>query len=347
MVYIIDGLASKISAAHGSLFSFLLQRSQLIVKVALAERMDKDLAKIEDKYDGGKESKIEAKIDIAVEKKSKSARMLRNVNNAVKKLNAIRLVLFEMRVAADTVATTTFDTKMAALNDEVGSSVLDSESLIGNPGPNSTLKRTTVVTLNAVTTNIEAEFLGSDYAITRSDGSIIRPDFENKTLNGIAFGNYALTSLAGDAIKYNDGVSAGQKGTLSRRGGSIMSAWMYNNFASATDRTNALADIDAAVLRIDGVERNLRLNRTLLNAGLGKSDLLLGNLTDEFSKVSTEQLDAKQAERRAITVRFDLAVNNLSLIALTNLTYINGLFLSPDPMEKQDIWDVISGPLPE
>jgi hypothetical protein len=350
MVYIIDGLASKISAAHGSLFSFLLQRSQLIVKVALAERMDKDLAKIEDKYDGGKESKIEAKIDIAVEKKSKSARMLRNVNNAVKKLNAIRLVLFEMRVAADTVATTTFDTKMAALNDKVGSSVLDPESLIGDPGPNATLKRTTVVTLNAATTNVEAEFLGSDYAITRNDGSIIRPDFENKTLNGIAFANYTLTSLAGpaspDAIEYLDGAGS-EVGTLSRRGGSIMSAWMYNDFATADDRASALADIDAAILRIDGVERNLRLNRTLLNAGIGRSDLLLDNLTDEFSKISSEQLDAKQAERRAVTVRFDLAVNNLSLIAQTNLTYINGLFLSPDPMEKQDIWDVISGPLPE
>ena len=122
---------------------------------------------------------------------------------------------------------------------------------------------------------------------------------------------------------------------------------MYNNFATAADETSAIADIDAAVLRIGVIESNLRLNRTLLNAGIGKTDLLLGNLADEFSKVSTEQLDAKQAERRAVTVRFDLAVNNLALIALTNLTYVNGLFLSPDPMEKQDIWDVIRGPLPE
>ncbi len=347
MVYIINGLAGKLSAAHGSIFSSILERSQLIVKLALAERMDKDLAAIVDKYDGSKEDKIEAKIDALFAKKSKSGNMLKNVNNAIKKLNDVRLVLFEMRVAADTVDTSTFDTKMDSLNDLVGSSVLDPDSLIGNPGPNSTLKRTTVVTLGATSTNVEAEFLGSDYAITRGDGSIIRPDFENKTLNGIAFANYTLTSLAGDAIVYDDGVTAGQTGTLSRRGGDILSAWMYNNFATAADETSAIADIDAAVLRIGVIESNLRLNRTLLNAGIGKTDLLLGNLADEFSKVSTEQLDAKQAERRAVTVRFDLAVNNLALIALTNLTYVNGLFLSPDPMEKQDIWDVIRGPLPE
>ena len=347
MVYIINGLASKISAAHGNIFSSILQRSQLIVKLALAERMDKDMARIEDKYDGSKEDKIEAKIAVEVDKKFKSADMLKNVNNAVKKLNDVRLILFEMRVAADSVDTATFDTKMDALNGEVGSSVLDPDSLTGDPGPNATLKRTTVVTLNSATTNVEAEFLGSDYAITLRDSSIIRPDFENKTLNGIAFANYTLTSLTGDAIEFDDGENAGQTGTLSRRGGSILSAWMYNNFATAADEASAIADIDAAVLRIDAVERNLRVNRTLLEAGIGKSGLLLGNLADEYAKVSTEQIDAKQAERRAATVKFDLAVNKLSLIALTNLTYVNSLFLSPDPMEKQDIWDVIRGPLPD
>lgn len=346
MVSLINSLAGKLSAAHGSLFASILERSQLTVKLALAERMESDLAKIDDKFDGSLEDKIEEKIDSLFAKKSKSADILKNVNNAIKKLNDVRLILFEMRVAADSVDTATFDTKMDSLNDEVGSSVIDSDNLIGNPGPNSTMKETTVVTLGVATTNVEAVFLGSDYAITLGDSSVIRPDFENKTLNGISFSNYSLTSLAGDAIEFDDGVAAGQTGTLSRRGGSIMSAWMYNNFATQTDEDSAIADIDAAVLRIDEVERNLRLNRTLLEVGLSKTDLLLGNLADEFSKVSAEQLDAKQAERRAVTTKFDLAVNNLSLIALTNLTYVNGLFLMPDPMEKQDVFDIIRGPLP-
>ena len=119
MVNIINGLASKISAAHGNIFYGILQRSQLIVKLALAERVDKDMARIEDKYDGSKEDKIEAKIAVEVDKKFKSADMLKNVNNAVKKLNDVRLILFEMRVAADSVDTATFDTKMDALNGEV------------------------------------------------------------------------------------------------------------------------------------------------------------------------------------------------------------------------------------
>ena len=351
MVGAIDDFASRIAQIQGDVFANMLDRSQLTLKVALANRLSKELAAIDAKYTGKAAARIEDRINTLFDEKQgladtlkavKDTLNLRGVASTSPKLNQVREYLLEMKLAVDLEDTATFDGLMADLENKVGSAVVDPNNLIGNPGPDVTAPRTIVTGTGRVSTTVQSVFLGSDYAITLGDGSVRRPDFENQTLGGIAFADYSLVSLSGDTIRFRDGTGGITTGTLTRRGGEILSAWMYDGFAQTADKDQAKADIDAAIKRVADAELAFTQNIALLGASVDRVGTQMTDLTKEFKKVGGAELDAKQAEQKAATARFELTLHSMALTSQVSLTFVQSLFLGTSTVEKQDVFGILN-----
>lgn len=336
-------VAKNIGRIHANIFAGLLERAQLQVKLALGQRLDKDLAALEDKYDGREASDLEQKVNKLSDRKEALALKVGVLKKNLKEFNDLRESLDDMRGHADSGFGPSFDAVIASLNIAAGSAVLYDDNLIGNPGTG-VASQPDVVQMGPVTTTIEKTFLGTDYYITLADGTLMRPDHDAGTLEGIDFASLTLNSLVGDVIQFSDGVTT-YDGTLTRTGSGVLSAWLYNNFATQADIDQGKSDVNDAMQRIDATETAFRRNLALIEAGISSVGSEMTSATEAYKAQTLEDLDAKQAERKALTTRFDLTVNSLSLIASINIQYVLNLFAADDPNEKQSVFDVLTGPI--
>lgn len=343
----ITGLAARLSRVQAKLFAPTLERSQLQVKIALAERMDRELRALDEKYQSRTGADLEASINKMADRKSAVAETLGNITNALAKFTTIKTKLFEMRAEATAGNTATFDVAVQSLNYTVGGAVLYPNNLVGNTGQGSWGEKIEVVADGGLSTSVARKFLGTDYVIDMADGTRFAPDFENQVLRRggtqIAFTSLNLQSIVGDTITFDDGTTT-YSGTLRRGGGEVMSAWQYNDFAAQADKDAAVADINTAIRRMDEVERSYKANQATLNAIINRYSLRMEDDTKAYKAATEGALAAKHAERKAIRAKFDLTVNNLSLTANVNATYIQNIFLAEDPNKKQGLFDVIMGP---
>ncbi len=344
-------IAGAFSRIQADQFSGHMERTQLQVQLALQKQQVRDYAALQDKYDGSKEARIEAEIDTLFAKKSKLATQVSRLESAVKEFNDVRIDLYEIKDAS-TGAAAAFDTEINQLNTQVGNRKLYPHRLLGNPGHGngSWLSDSTVVDTGIISTTVTTKFLGVDYYIELdAGGGRFTPDLENRTLGGpasISFDNLQLDSYdsATGAIQFTDTTGPTvYNGTLYKGGTGIMSGWLYNNLVGAGDQTNAQDDVDTAIQTMIDTERDYKINLTMIKSAVSKLNTQIDNLADEFKRVSAEELSAKQAERRAIAQKFDLAMNNVSLTSNVSVTLIQNLFNSPNIYGKKDVFDILLG----
>ena len=337
----IPSLAENLAKIQGRLFAFNLERSQLQVKIALTDKLDKDLAKLDLKYDGAKTRALEQEINRLSSKKEELADKAASLQLNLDRLNDFRETLANLSIHARDGLAPSFDLELHNLNIDAGSAVIDADNFIGNPGTGVSAQPE-VVSMGGLQTTIVKRFLGTDYAIELDAGGRMRPDFADRTLAGIDVDTLDVVFLSGDDIQFTDGTDT-YDGTLARSGSGIVQAWLYNDFATQADRDQARADVAAAVKRLDLAAAAFRQNIDLISAGVGRLDVDMQDLTKDFLKRSTEDLDAKQAERRALTTKVDLTLNDLSLTSAVSNAFIQNLFLAPKPNEKRSLFDIISG----
>lgn len=162
---------------------------------------------------------------------------------------------------------------------------------------------------------------------------------------------YTLAYSDQVVVTQNDGgTTTNYTGTLKQGGLGLMHAWTYGNFkndadpdAAATARQAASMDIDTAIRKLAQIERTLNIYQAGLSGISNDLDGKSSALADEYKKVSDEELTAKQAERRAIETRFQVATNAMSLSNETTATFVYQMFVNSPTYEKKSLTDVLLG----
>lgn len=346
-------MATDISAllqTQYSLYQYNSDNSMLRIKLAQAERWKKESAAIEDKYDGSVQAEYEARLEAAVNAKSEITVPYQQVQTALGKIDDLRNKLLEMRTAASTGSAEAFDYAYSTLTTMVGSSWLDSNSLMSN---NRTLSMTwpdkpSIYSAGNYEVQVNHYFLGNDYAIELDDGSgVTRPDpstgqLSGGSLSGVSFSDLTNVTISGDQISF-DANGTTYTGTLKTGGGGVLNAWTYNNFATSTDQDNAMAAIDAALERVRMAETQWGIAEAQLGGAYDYLSLRQDQANDEFQTKSNEVLDAKNAELRAAKSRYELSVNTLSLTNGQAANFIQQMFMSSPIGESKGLFEIIGG----
>lgn len=344
---------SSLLQTQYSLFKGTSDNSLLRVKLAQAERLKRDYAAIEDKYDGSTQAEYEAKLEAAVEAKAGMSKSLQSVRSALGKMDDLRNKLLEMRTAASTGSAEAFDYAYSTMATMVGSAWLDPENLLANNRTSSLTwpEKTTIAHGGGYQVEVTNSFLGSDYAIELDGGlGTVRPNLSTNKLEGgdlgsPAFADISNATITGDQISFDVGGTT-YTGTLHRGGGGVMNAWAYENFTGADPaaaQAQAIADIDEALKHIRTAEVKWSMSEAQLDGAFNRLGIAQDDAQAEFEKVSFEILDAKNAEKRAAKTRFDLSTNGLALTANRANDFIYQMFISSPIAEKKSMFDIIGG----
>jgi hypothetical protein len=337
----ISSVAKNIAKIQGSLFSGLMERARLQVQLALGSKLDKDIAALKDKYDGSDITGLESQVSVLSKQKEDLAAKVANLQQSTSRIGVIQEGYDELRDLADPGFPTDFDAILKNLNDNAGSAITRPGNYVGRNGHIGT--QAEIVKLGPITTTINKSYQGSSYSIALDDGRTFQPDFSRNTLSGIAFSDLSVDSFdrTTGAIQFNDGTNT-YNGTLTRSGGGVLSAWLYNNFAAQGDVDNAKADVASALKRTKKADDGFRNNLSIISGNVSNLDDGITKLNSDIQTTAKKDLDNLQAEEKALQTKFDLAMSSYSLTTKINTDFITSLFLAPDPGEKKDVFDVIS-----
>lgn len=342
---------SSLLQAQFNLYQGVSDNSLLRIKLAQAERLEKEYADIEDRYDGSEQAGYEDKLKSAIEAKAAVAAPLNQVTRALGKVDDFRNKLLEMRAAASLGSAEAFDYAYKTLSTMSGSSWVDGDNLVANnrTGYNTWPDKSQLVSAGSYQIGVPNYFLGSDYSIELSDGSTVRPDLTHGTLGGspsgeIAFADISNQVINGDQITF-DANGTSYSGTLHRGGGGVMNAWAYGNFTGAdadAQKAQALADIDSALARITKAETSWGVAQAQLQGATSSLGNIQSQAQADFEKVSYEIIDAKTAAKKAAKARFDLSTNSLALTSGQATNFITQMFMTKAPAAKS-LFEVLSG----
>lgn len=329
-----------------NLFQSNLDRGLLQIKLANSQRMAKDLAALEKKYDGTKAKGLEDQVNAMGDKRMQVSDWLVRVQQVQKDMNDVRTNLLAMKTAANTGSADAFKLAFDTLNTDMGYAKLDKSGLTTNPGSGGGgwAERTDVVAAEGMSVNVQHRFLGNDYIVTLSDGTALRPDATGKTLTGngmtIKISDITFGSMTGDAVDFSVGGTS-YSATVKRGGLGVLPPWLYGNFANPADKTRAQNDLSAAFKKVARSELDFNLSEAQLSGVLGSLDNKMKGLTAEYQKAANEELDAKQAERKAIKTRNDLANNTLALISSANTNFIYQMFQTSATYQAPSLTDLL------
>jgi hypothetical protein len=334
----IPSLGKNLAKVQGGIYAGLMQRAQLQVQLALAIKLDKDIAKLRDKYDGKDIAELETKVDDLFARKEALIGISDAIKDSLDQFNEVRESLNQLHTLSGSASS--FDVEIDTLNKIAGRALLNPNNLIGDTGKSySQFER--VDTGTNTTTTVKRSFLGTNYFITLDDGTVMRPDLEGQTLASIPFADLDVVSLNGSDIQFTDGTTT-YDGTLTRTGGGIMSSWLYNDFATQTDIDNAKTDVRAAMRRVDLTEQAFRRSLLVIDDGVESYEEDIDDASEAVKTTAQENLDALQAEEKALQTKFDLTLSQLALTSKISTDFIASLFLAPDPFEKRDVFDIIN-----
>ncbi|MBX9634931.1 MAG: hypothetical protein K2X44_08110 [Magnetospirillum sp.] len=337
------------SSGQFNIFQSTQDRGLLQVKLANSQRMAKDLAALDLKYDGRQAKALEDSVNKLGEGRMQVSDWLVRVQQVQKDMNDVRTDLLAMKTAASTGSADAFKLAFDTLNTESGYTKYDANALTANPGSGGGgwSESTQVVDGGGISTNIAHHFLGNDYIVTLEDGTTLRPNAKGDALvnaNGgpdTNISDITFGSMTGDTASISIGGTA-HTATIKRGGLGVLPAWLYGNFANPADQTRAADDLAAAFKTVSRVELDYNVNEAQLSGMLKSLDNKMQGMTDEFQKISTEELSAKQAERRAIKTRNDIANNSLALVSGANVNFVFQLFHTSPTYEKSSLTDILS-----
>ena len=235
-----SGIWKALSEANLRLYQYNMERGRILVQGGAALEMDRELKRIDAKYDGKKEAEYEAQIEKVFGQKTALAETKASLDSALKKIDTLRTDLLEMASFAVSGSTEAVDLKLHDINFSVGSSSGSLENLsnlIGNRSRGSWSNKTSIVSANGIDIQLKSQFLGSDYQIITDDGRTLSYDRVTKSVGSYEFANLTVdqsqsTIENGGRIVfnyYNSDTDSYEtvEGTLKMGGLKIGNAWMY------------------------------------------------------------------------------------------------------------------------
>lgn len=423
------------NADNYTIFKASLDNSANMFKLAMAKRMQTELAALNDKYDGQKAAGLEDQINSIAEQKYDVSDYLSNVETGLKRIDDVRTELLMAKDAIGRGSNSAFDLAINSINLWIGRQSDNPNSLIANNGNGrgNWSESVSIVSGAGMSVTLSHEFMGSDFAILLPDGRSLRPNKDGDALgsNGIADipmsdltmsrgalltdasgnvtqGTFKVTestdadgkvtktgtmtdadgntitgtvaTVAGKTVltdadgktytqSYSDQVTVtavtrdadgnvvvdgdgnpvttSYSGTLKTGGLGVLNSSAYGSFKdednpdAATARQAASADIDTAIRRLAQMERDLNSYQAGLSGIVNGLDGKASTLADEYNKVANEELDAKQAEQRAIETRYQVATNAMVLSNETTSTMVYQMFYNQPSTEQPSLTDVL------
>lgn len=334
-----------------NVFQSTLERGRLSIKYAMAKRMETALAELNTKYDGHKGAQLEQEVNALSDSSYEVADYQTRLDEGMRLMNDIRTELFAAKDALRTNSKDAFDLAIDSINWWVGRRLTDKDSLIANPTNNrgSWTEQVDLVAAGGETTEVRHTFIGNDYALQLDapQTNVMVPDSKGTKLIGgpngeVSLDNVKLVSMNGDAVTIED-TSTGQQytGTLKRAGLGMVHSWGYDDLTTDEGKARAGADIDAAIRKLAKIENQMTMTSTALARMKGRVESVMQDKTQEYQTVMEEELNAKQAEAKAIKARFDLATNSLALTAGTATNFIYQVFRTSPTYEKKDITGIL------
>lgn len=340
------------SSRNFDIYQGLMDRNLLQVKLAASERMNAQLKKLEQKYDGKAAQRVLDDASKVADEKARVSDWLSRVDDGLDVMNDVRIWMLEMKAAIAAGNGPAYDNSFDALNADMDREGYKGNSLVHNTGNDrGTWRKTTeLVSSGGITASVTNNYLGNDYIIQLGDGTNLISSSDGKKL-GDAKGTVSLNVSDLALVSYTDGEAVFEDrsdpdnpvqytGTVKRGGLGVLPAWLYGNFATADDKARAQTDMAAAFKALANVERTYNLNQAQLsgmNVTLGGK---LDQLRADYDRVANAELDAKQAERRAIKSRFELQNNALALTSGRAQNFIWYMF-NQKPPEKQTLTDIM------
>lgn len=268
-----------------------------------------------------------------------------DLKRALDRILDIRNALFAARAGAAQGDRAAFDNSLFDVNRRAQDASQDSSNLIGWLGVDGNGTRSRTVELGANSFNILSHSLGATYAIELEDGTRLRPEFRNNEveLNGERHGVTGIryVSEADGMITFavGDGEDEQQfTGRVVKGGVGVGSSWTYGNLSNQEFRDLAVADVNAALQRVNAVEREL--NATLIQAEFqyNRAKSQTDAAQAKVDNIIREQISEQKAMERAIEARTQIALIVMSLGAQQRLTEIDAIF-RPDPPITNTILD--------
>ncbi|MBC7906149.1 MAG: hypothetical protein H7Y60_05295 [Rhodospirillaceae bacterium] len=323
------------SKTHFNLFQSNIERSQLLAKYAASKRMDAEMQKLNEKYDGKAAASLEAEANRLADSKNVVDGYHSRVEAALKKFNDVRISLLSAKAAITSGSATAFDLAINTNNDWLSTKAVRSDSLIASTGNGfgTWAEKTELLSGAGMDVSVTDHYVGNGYAIV-VDGTtppqVLRPNKEGNALEGgsngkVAMNSWTMVSQSGDQVTVNDGTTT-YTGTLKRGGLDVLNAWAYDGLSTPEGKAKATADINAAMKELDKIDLEYRSNETGLSAIVKGMNGKIQGLTDEYNNIATEELDAKQAERRAIKQKFEISTNALALTTGRTTNFIYEMF---------------------
>lgn len=338
-------IANVFAESQKRMYQASLERNQLILRLALAERMQKEMEKVEQKYDGSAGNALQRQIEEMSVQKEFLAGKLSNVKDALDRFLDIKIKVQEARSSAvDDNSPAGWDSLLSQIESLVGSRATNPKSIIGSPGNGAWAQKNDVVSVNGLQTTVKNHYLGNDYRITLSDGKVLVPDMLNKTLSGsglsMSMADLSLTSRDADGnVTFTDtSTGTSYTGVLTQGGTGMLNSWLYSDFSN--DAGDAAAD---AIRAMDNAQRSLQQNEAVLEAMVNSYSLKMKDMTEEWGKVTDEEMAAKSAERKAIQLRMSLTESNFAVSSNAGAYLIHGLFSKPPSFGKQSALEILYG----
>lgn len=337
-----------------SLYQSMSERARLNIKLGTSLRMEAEMRKILEKYDGRKERALEADIEKLSEKAMNVSDYLSRVEYALKTVDDIRDELISMKTNADSAAYEAFDLNHSVANQYAGVKHHQPKSLIANPSNGRATWSNTVDQVDGgrgSVISVERQYLGNDYAIELADGTVFTPNQQTKTINAgetsLEWTKLSVTSLdtgtGAITFHYDDGSPSGvdYTGTLTRGGGTVLNAWLYNNFATQADKDRAADDISAAHVALAKAERTFLIDEAGLQGARSRMKAEVDELNKQYATVAGENIDAKQAELAAVKARFGFINNSLALTQGSATALIQQLMMNDWSIKKPSMTDIM------
>ena len=346
-------MASDWFSSQLNLYQGMAERSLLIVKYAQAQRMEKEKAAVDDKYDGAAAAAIEDQINKLGDEKLGVSQWLSNVQNGQKRFQNVREYMLQMKatLTVSTPSSAAFDTYFDALNSLLSNEKFNKDSVISNNTNNrgSWRDSTEVVSSSGISAEITHHYVGNDYAIELDGGSgLLVSDSRTGALSGagheIKRSDLKLVSMTGDQVEFQDLTDPANPvtmtGTVKRGGLGVLPSWLYGDLSVQENRDRANADLAAGFKKMARVELDFNIDQAQLSTMDSTLTSKMQNLQKDYDRVANEEVDAKLAEKKAIQSRFDIYNNALALTSARSTGYIQQMFNTALPT-KQSFGDAL------
>ena len=343
-------MTTVLSATSADLGASLTDLAYQAVMENYQTQADEKLAAVIEPYEQSYEATLEEVQSLASvkgETKSVSNTLQNNLDN----IDEIQDLLFDLKVAVETAATTTdidyisnmFDELLSEI-DSTANSLPAGFTLTGNTGqqniwddPEISYTYDTVGTSSTIT----GEFIGNDFYITDEDGNTWVPDWGSMTLNkysdygsstdqelleSVSFADgVELVSRDGDEITFSiyperEDLTETVSGTLSVGGTGILPSWMYD-LSTEEGRAEAADDIASARVTAQSLETTLTLEKISVDDRTEKLQLEVDDLSDEAVEQLREGYTVQAELQEQLTLQYQAILSNLNTIASMQSNY--------------------------